>query len=226
MQPRLVEDVPEAFASVVGDVRPDSLALSGGSTARRCYEIVAARGLDWSAVEFWFGDERCVPVTSPDSNEGMARRVWLDHTNVGAVHSMTGAGPDSADPDGAASTYERALRAVAPLQVVHLGLGPDGHTASLFPGAPSLDVADRWVVATGDDAHPHPRLTLTFAALRAVGQIVVTVAGAEKHAALSAVRAGDARLPASRLVSDEQLAAKTVWLVDGAALNGSAARIR
>lgn len=214
MDRRLVDDVPAAFAAFLADAAPPSVALSGGDTARRCYEAVVARGEDWSATEFWFGDERFVPVADPDSNEGMARAAWLDRAPTGPVHSLATAGPDAV---AAAAAYEATLRAAPPLAVVHLGLGPDGHTASLFPGAPQLGETTRWVVPAGDDAHPHPRLTLTFAALAAVERIVVTVAGAEKRRALAAVAAGDPSKPAARLVSDAALAARTLWLVDEAA---------
>ena len=217
MMCRLVEDVPRAFADLVDAAHPGSIALSGGTTARRCYEMMAIRGRDWSGTAFWFGDERFVPLTDPDSNEAMARRVWLERTPTGAVHSLIGSYVDAQE---AAAAYDAELRSAPPLDLVHLGLGPDGHTASLFPGSVAVTVADRWVIATGDSAHPHPRLTLTFAALASVRQIVVTVAGAEKHAAFAGVRAADAALPASRLMADPELAGKTVWLVDGAASTG------
>lgn len=214
MEALLVDDVPAAFAVLVTDRAPRSMALSGGTTARECYDAVALRGHDWSVTTFWFGDERFVPVADADSNEGMARGVWLDRTSTGEIHSLATAGPT---PETAARNYEAQLRAADVIDLVHLGLGPDGHTASLFPGSPFLSEADRWVVAAGDVQHPHARLTFTFGALAAVRQIVVTVAGAEKHTAFAQVRAGDLDLPASHLVTDPTLADKTVWLVDRAA---------
>ncbi len=211
---QLVDSVPDAFARFVADRRVHSIALSGGTTARDCYEAAAATTADWSATTFWFGDERFVPVGDPDSNEGMARSVWLDLIPGVQVQSMAEAG---LDVEIAARNYEAALRAVPPLGVVHLGLGPDGHTASLFPGSSVLHEAERWVVPTGDEFHPHPRLTLTFAALVAVDAIVVTVAGAEKRHALAQVLAGDPGLPAARLVTDPELACRTTWLADASA---------
>jgi len=208
---RTVDDVPAAFAALLDDRGPAAVALSGGGTARDCYAVAAASATDWSATEFWFGDERFVAVDDPDSNEGMARGVWLDRVATGEVHSLTGAAPGG-DIDAVAAAYDAALRARSPLDIVHLGLGPDGHTASLFPGSASLDETDRWVIPAGDDAHPHPRLTFTFPAIAAARTVVVTVVGEEKREALAAVRAGDRRAPAARVDAPE-----VVWLVDPAA---------
>ncbi len=207
-----VDDVAAAFAALLTERSPASIALSGGETARHCYEAAAASSTDWSATEFWFGDERFVPVTDPDSNEGMARAVWLDRTEVGTVHSMTGAAPGG-DLEATAAAYDAELRSRPPLDLVHLGLGPDGHTASLFPGSDTLGVTDRWVVAAGDAEHPHPRLTFTYPAISSARTVVVTVAGADKRDALAAVRAGDERVPAAQVD-----AAEVLWLVDAAAL--------
>jgi 6-phosphogluconolactonase len=217
MQQHLVEDVPTAFADFVVSRMPRSLALSGGGTARAGYAELATRSADWSGTTFWFGDERWVPVADPDSNEGMCREVWLDGCRVAGIESLVGAGPD---PEAAAEAYEAALRAAPPLDIVHLGLGPDGHTASIFPGSSTGGITDRWVVVAGDDAHPHPRLTFTFPALARAAMIVVTVAGTEKREAYAGVRQGESRFPASRLVVDEDLAARTTWLVDHAAADG------
>ena len=205
---RIVPHVPAAFAQLVGEVAPRSLALSGGDTARDCYQLLAtAASVEWSEVDVWFGDERWVPVHDPDSNEGMARLAFLDEVGPAAVHSLRGAG---ATPETAADAYDAALRAAGPLDLVHLGLGPDGHTASLFPGSPALDVVDRLVVTTGDDRHPHARLTLTLPALATARLVVFTVAGAGKREAFARVAAGE--VPAARVAAD-----RIVWLVDRAA---------
>lgn len=211
---KVVGDVPAAFVALLEEQRPRSIALSGGATAHDCYEACAVANTDWSDTTFWFGDERWVSVDDPDSNEGMARRVWLDRVPVGGVVSMVNAG---SDPGSAAASYDARSQAAGGMDLVHLGLGPDGHTASLFPGSPSIAETDRWVIATGDDAHPHPRLTLTFAALAVARQIVVTVVGAEKRQAVEGAMAGKPDLPAARLVTDPLLEAKTVWLLDAAA---------
>ena len=206
---RVVEDVPAAFAGVLASCAPRTLALSGGGTAERCYGALRERGgVEWEELTVLFGDERWVPVTDPDSNEGMARRVLLDHVPVRAVHSLRGAGVDLT---AAADAYDALLASLGRIDVLHLGLGPDGHTASLFPGSPALAVEDRLVVATGDDAHPHPRLSLTFPGIARAGVAVVTVEGAEKAEAWRRVQAGE-DVPAARIA-----AADVVWLVDPAA---------
>ena len=205
---RVVDDVRGAFCELFVDEGPPSLTLSGGSTARECYEHLAVAEIDWGRVDVYFGDERWVPVADPDSNEGMARRVLLDRVGARNVHSMRNAG-DS--PDAAADAYDRLLRGYGPLDFVHLGLGPDGHTASLFPGSPALEERERFAVATGDDLHPHPRLTVTLPALNQSRLAVFTVAGEEKREALRRVESGD-EVPAARVS-----AARVIWLVDDAA---------
>ena len=205
---RVVEHVPRAFAALVVEEAPVSLALSGGSTARKCYELLAVSDVDWSAVDVFFGDERWVPVGHPESNEGMARSAFVDQVSPRALYSMRRAGDTI---DEAADAYDRLLRDYGPLGLVHLGLGPDGHTASLFPGSPALDERDRLVVATGDELHPHPRLTLTFPALNQSRLAVFTVAGEGKREALQRVKSGD-DLPAAHVS-----AARVIWLVDEAA---------
>ena len=205
---RIVDDVTTAFAALVATEAPHSIALSGGGTARHAYERLGRADLIWSEVEVYFGDERWVPVDDPESNEGMARAVLLDRVQPAAIHSLRDAGPTLY---AAADAYDARLAAAPPIELVHLGLGSDGHTASLFPGTDALAVADRLVVANGDDLHPHPRLTFTFPALARARLVVFTVAGAEKRDAFARVRAGD-DLPAARVTAD-----RVVWLADAAA---------
>jgi 6-phosphogluconolactonase len=205
---RTVPDVPQAFAALVASSDVSSIALSGGDTARRCYELLATADVDWAAVDVFFGDERWVPVHDPDSNEGMARVTFLDEVEPRAIHSMY---DSDLDPEDAASEYDALLRREPPIGLVHLGLGPDGHTASLFPGSPSLAETDRFVVPTGDAQHPHPRLTFTLPALARASFVVVTVAGEDKRDAFARVQRGD-DVPAARLRNDH-----VVWLVDPAA---------
>jgi 6-phosphogluconolactonase len=204
----IVDDVAAAFAQLVVKQSPRSVALSGGETAAECYAAVRARAPDWSGVDVFFGDERFVPPTDPDSNEGMARRLLLDHIRPRAIHSMFRAGPIEA----AAAAYDELVRSSPPIDIVHLGVGPDGHTASLFPGSPTLDETERFVVAAGDAEHPHPRLTFTFPAIARARLVVVTVAGAEKRDAIERIRAG-VDLPAARIRGE-----RVLWLGDRAAL--------
>ena len=195
---RVVDDVAVAFADLVVEEAPETIALSGGSLARRCYEQLAARDVDWRTVTVFFGDERAVPVDDEDSNEGMARRVLLDHASPAVIHSMVGLGADA---------YDALVASCPPIDLVHLGLGPDGHTASLFPGSPALDVEDRFVVDTGDDAHPHPRITFTFPAIARAQLAVVTVDGEEKRDAWKRLTNGD-DVPAQHIA-----ASRVLWLV-------------
>jgi 6-phosphogluconolactonase len=195
-----VDDVATAFADLVVVDQPRTFALSGGGTARRCYETLATRsGIDWPSMEILFGDERMVPVDHPDSNEGMARAELLDHVEVRAIHSM-------ATSD--AERYDELVRSLGVIDLIHLGMGPDGHTASLFPGTPALDVTDRYVVTNEAQLPPpHPRLTLTFPGIARGLHVVVTVEGEDKAAAWNRVRAGE-DLPAGRVWAE-----RVTWLV-------------
>jgi 6-phosphogluconolactonase len=152
-------------------------------------------------------------VTDPDSNEGMARAVLLDRVGPRAIHSMAGAGADhhGGGAEAAALAYDAQVAAAPPIDHVHLGLGPDGHTASLFPGSAALAVTDRLVVTNGDALHPHPRLTFTYPALQRARLVVFTVAGEDKRDAFTRIQAG-ADLPAARVTAD-----RVLWLVDPAA---------
>jgi 6-phosphogluconolactonase len=201
---QIVDDVPLAFARLVADEHPTSIALSGGTTAEECYAAIRATEPDWSDVEVYFGDERFVDPSDPQSNEGMARRVLLDAVHPRAIHSMYQPVPI----EEAAARYDRLVRGAPPIDLVHLGLGPDGHTASLFPGSPTLDEKERFVVAAGDDKHPLPRLTFTFPAIAHSHLVVVTVAGEEKRDAIERIRAGE-DLPGARIRGE-----RVLWLGD------------
>jgi 6-phosphogluconolactonase len=204
----VVDDVPAAFARLVRAVAPRSVALSGGATAEQCYTALRALAPDWSGVEVFLSDERFVPPADPDSNEGMARRVLLDHVRPRLIHPMFQPGPI----ETAAAAYDELVRTAPPIDIVHLGVGPDGHTASLFPGSSILAETERLVVTAGDAEHPHPRLTFTYPAIARGRLVVVTVAGAEKRDAVERIRAGE-ELPAARIRAD-----RVLWLGDRAAL--------
>jgi 6-phosphogluconolactonase len=206
---RIVEHVPQAFAALVAAVSPDSIGLSGGDLARRCYELLAVADVPWGSVDVYLTDERWVPVSDPDSNEGMARWAFLDTVAPRSIHSLRHAG-DTVEE--AAAAYDGLVRRSPPIRMLHLGLGPDGHTASLFPGTAALDEHERYVIPNGDDLHPHPRLTFTLPAIARSPLVVVTVEGEEKRDAMRRIRAGE-DLPGARL----RAADRVVWLADAAA---------
>ena len=201
---RVVDDVAASFAALVGERQPQSIALSGAWLARDCYTALRGVTLDWPSIDVFFGDERFVPVGSPDSNEGQARRVLLDHVEPRAIHGMY-ANLSLAD---AADAYDELIRRSPPIDLIHLGVGPDGHTASLFPHTDALDEADRFVVPNGDTLHPHPRLTFTFPAIARSPLVVVAVSGEEKREPIARIRAGE-NLPAANISASE-----VIWLLD------------
>lgn len=201
----VVPDVAAAFRELLDDTDPRTLALSGGRTAHECYEPLAeASVLDWSRVEVLFSDERWVPVDDDASNEGAARRLLLDRVPVAAVHSLRGAGPTV---QAAAEAYDRLVGALGGIDCIHLGLGEDGHTASLFPGSPALDFTDRLVVPV---AHSdYARLTFTRAAIARGSRVIVTVSGEGKRAAFRRVADHDPTAPATLIDADN-----VTWVVD------------
>ena len=213
----VVDDVPGEFAERVIEAfhaRPNdgfTLAVSGGDTARRCYERLAddaGTQIDWWKVDVYWGDERCVPHDSPDSNYHLVRESLLEQ--VGAVNANYPMFCDEgADP------YQLLLGEVGKLDVVHLGLGPDGHTASLFPGSAALDAdPGRLVVMNEDPAgtNPHRRMTLTYAGIARARLVLVTVEGEAKRDAFAQVRADDPACPATHVRAD-----RVVWIIDPAA---------
>lgn len=217
----ITADVPAAFTAQVLEAfrtRPIdtfSLALSGGATARSCYEHLAENAgnqVDWWKVDVYWGDERCVPHDHVDSNYYLAREALLDRVGAAnATHLMRCAeGPDP---------YQLRLGDLGRIDLVHLGMGADGHTASLFPNSEALDADPGRLVAMNDDpagVHPYRRMTLTFAGIARARLAVVTVSGADKAEALAAIAAGE-DLPASRIEAD-----RVLWIVDHDAASGLA----
>jgi 6-phosphogluconolactonase len=212
----VVDDVPGEFAERVIESfhgRPEegySIALSGGHTARRCYERLAADGsqqIDWWLVDVYWGDERCVAPDHPDSNERLGREALLERVGAAnAVYPMR--------CEEGADAYQLRVSEVGRFDVVHLGLGADGHTASLFPGSEALEADPGRLVVMNIDplgVHPHERMTLTFSGIARARQVVFTVMGAEKQGAMQRIADGE-DLPAARVRAD-----RVVWLVDPAA---------
>ena len=192
------------------------IALAGGSTPIPLYHRLAMMALPWDHVELWFGDERAVPPDHPMSNYLMVRTALFDEMTDARVHRIQG----EMDPVAAASAYERELvgkLGVPPqLDLVLLGLGPDGHTASLFPHAPALAETERWVVASPSSAGD-PRITLTAKTICAARHVRFFVLGESKAAVLAEILEGP-RDP-NRLPSQLIAAAETDvgWFVDEAA---------
>ena len=212
----VVEDVAGAFASQVVEAyeaRADedfSIALSGGATARSCYERLAddaGERIDWWNVDVYWGDERCVPADSEDSNERLVRQALLER--VGGAHAVH---PMRCN-DGA-DRYQLLVGELGRFDVIHLGMGPDGHTASLFPGSTALDAdPGRLVVMNVDPtgANRHERMTLTFSGISRARLVVFTGSGEDKREAMQAVADG-ADIPAARVRAE-----RVIWLVDPAA---------
>lgn len=198
------------------------LALSGGSTPRFLYRLLASDRvrIDWTRLELFWGDERFVPHDHPDSNYRMAREELLSRVEIPPtqIHPI----PTDTDPDDCAHRYEATLKSVygatqfdpsRPLfDAVLLGLGSDGHTASLLPGQPVLEERSRWAAAVlkGRD---EPRITLTYPAIESSRAVVFLVTGADKRDAVACTRNGDARLPAARLRPHGE----TIWFLDSQA---------
>ena len=227
-----VPDVPVAFTNTVLEAfgaRPGprfTVLLSGGPTAQKCYENLCAAttaggprqdAISWPLVDVYMGDERVVPPDDPDANQHLVREALLDRLGAaGPVGSFTPM-PTTGPIDKCVAEYQKSMAAVLAgpgIDLIHLGLGPDGHTASLFPNAPTLDAGpDELVAATQDPngVNPHPRMTVTLPVINAARCAVFTVAGDSKRDAIAALRRGD-DIPGARVKAE-----RVVWLVDEAA---------
>lgn len=203
-----------------------TVALSGGATPKTMFELLAGQEyqsqLDWRKVEFCWGDERCVPPDHPESNYRLAWDSWLHHLPLTPVqiHRIPGELP----PAEAARVYEAELHRLFPgdtlphFDLIFLGLGTDGHVASLFPGTPALQVQDRWVCENYLAATASWRVTLTLPVLNAATNVVMLVSGKEKASILKRVLAaqGDVTLPASML---HPSSGSLYWLVEQSAMS-------
>ena len=178
------------------------IALTGGSTPRRAYERAASLGADWSGATLWWGDERCVPPDDDLANYAMAKAALLDRLPSGQAGPRVRRMKGEAGPHAGADDYERELREtfgeeIPRLDWVLLGLGPDAHAASLFPGQETLHVRDRLAVGVEQAGHePYvPRISLTLPVLNAAREVVFLVAGAGKAEAVRRAFADDAPDP-------------------------------
>jgi 6-phosphogluconolactonase len=215
------------LARITANTGRVAICLTGGSSPKQLYALLATDAyrsrIPWQRVHWFIGDERFVPANDPLHNMGMARRIFLDACAPAAnIHPIP---TDTGNADEAARRYESELKSfhganelgsARPLfDVVLMGVGPDGHTASLFPDYPAIKETERWVVGV-PQAHVEPfvpRVTLTLPALNSCREMLFEVAGSEKRAILTRVLAGE-NLPAHRAHSTGE----TIWLVDQAAL--------
>jgi 6-phosphogluconolactonase len=208
------------------------VVLTGGGIGTKVLAELAAApardAIDWRRVEIWWGDERFLPAGDPERNETGARHALLDHVDVepSRVHPMPGpGGPDGPDPEAAANRYAEWLRSAAEPQdrvgvprfdVLMLGIGPDAHVASLFPGQPALYEEERTVVAVRGAPKPPPiRLSLTLPAIQASSEVWILASGSEKASAvrMALSGAGPVQVPAAGAHGVQH----TLFLIDRAA---------
>jgi 6-phosphogluconolactonase len=221
----LAEAAAQEFAARAGEAIDQrgrfAVVLAGGSTPKATYEILArdyADRIDWSNVHFFFGDERSVPPDHEDSNYRMAREALLDHVPAGSVHRMQGELP----PDEAAEAYEQELRdffgseELPRFDLILLGTGGDGHTASLFPETAALEVHDRWVVANPVLKLETTRITLTVPVINAARAVYFLVAGEGKAGPVAEILEGtpDPRQYPATLIQPQ---GGPKWMLDRAA---------
>jgi 6-phosphogluconolactonase len=217
----VVADDAESAARIVAERLAEAaragghVVLTGGSTPKRAYELAAELEQDWSRVELWWGDERCVPADDERSNYNMARIALIDRVSgaPAAIHRMRG----ELGRDEGALAYEDELGSLQRFDVLLLGLGPDGHVASLYPEQPTLDVPDRRAIGAEAKLQPFvDRITLTLPTLRAADEVLFLVAGADKAEAAQRAFAG-APSPATPGSLVRAVDGKTVAVLDAAA---------
>ena len=223
----LVGDVASALldrlaaAQARGEV--PQIGLTGGSIAEELHRELARRAadssVDWSQVVFWWGDERFVPAASPDRNAAQAREAFLDQVGVDPAHvHEVPASDEAATAEEAADAYSATMRSEGAgfFEVLMLGIGPDGHCASLFPGHPALGATDAIAVAVHDSPKPPPdRVTLTFEAMARCRAVWFIASGEGKADAVARALAPEGSIeetPARGVRGDE-----TVWWIDEAA---------
>ncbi len=201
------EEVAEAAAAEIADVLrggAQTLVLAGGTTPKRCYELLAELDVQWGRVTVLFGDERCVPPDHPDSNYRMVKESLLDRVAPATVYRM----PAELGPDEGADAYAEVVANVAPLDLVLLGVGEDGHVASLFPGHPLLRATGLTAGIRDSPKPPPERVTLTLEAIRDAGRVLIIATGAGKADAVALARRGE---------TPSGMIAGARWLIDRAA---------
>ena len=232
---RIFPDIPAVAAAAADEfvrIAPKTVALAGGSTPRALYHLLAARtDIAWDQIQFFWGDERHVPPDDPDSNYRMARESLLAHVPVpeANIHRVHAENPHA---EGAAADYAAELQRVfqpAPGQfprfdLVLLGMGPDGHTASLFPGTTALQEREKWVVAPWVEKMHGYRITMTFPVLNNAANIIFMAGGMEKAEVLKPVLeesapgsgpdSGAVTFPSQNI---RPVNGRLIWMVDQAA---------
>lgn len=195
---RVAPNIAEAAAALIAARAPRTLVLTGGETPLPLYRRLASMDLPWHEMELFFGDERCVPPDHPDSNYGNAAEALLDHVDPARVYRMRG---EDCNARGYAHVLRDRFRGTLPdFDLTLLGVGEDGHIASLFPDDAALDERERWVVRV--EHSDHPRLTLTLPVLNASKLVVFLVSGERKRAALRQLL-GNGPIPATRIEAGE-----------------------
>ncbi|WP_013320333.1 6-phosphogluconolactonase [Gloeothece verrucosa] len=213
--------VVEKIEAAIGTRGRCTIALAGGSTPKPLYEALSTQALPWDKLEVFWGDERYVPPNHPDSNQLMARKAWLDHVPIpdANIHPMP---TDGNDPDSDAKKYHSELGKVFQVpesefpvfDLILLGMGDDGHTASLFPQTEALKVRDRSITVGNKDGQP--RITFTVPLINQARCVMFLVSGASKQPALAQIFAASAEeldYP-SRLIQPQ---GELWWLLDAAA---------
>jgi len=201
------EEVAESAAAEIAEALragARTLVLTGGTSPRRCYELLSELDVEWGRVSILFGDERCVPPLDPESNYRMAKESLLDRVHPATVYRI----PAELGPDEGADLYAEVVANSSPLDIVLLGVGEDGHVNSLFPGHKALK-SEALTVGIHDSPKPPPqRVTMTFEAIRDAGRVIIIATGAGKAEAIAMARRGE---------TPSGMIAGARWLIDRAA---------
>ena len=224
------DQVIELIRDAIASRNRCSIALSGGSTPKPLYQALAKADLPWDSLYIYWGDERYVPATHSDSNAKMAREAWLDHVPIPAANIFT-VPTDTESPEVTADRYQQSLmdsfgaasaEDIPQFDVILLGMGDDGHTASLFPHTLALNEFYRWVTVGNKDGQP--RITFSAPLINRARHVIFVVAGANKQSALSQVfapAADSATYPARLTAPTGELR----WLLDSDASQGLPAAV-